>query len=1145
VIHFKRIKLSVFLAIVSLSLSTLYSYSRTPEAEEKSFYFPSVVLGPLDITPGKIEQRLTPLKSFLERQNKEFAYITKTNEVMFNLPFFSSFYYYVPLSVVKPLDLRVNLAKEESPHLSAEECLEESPNKIEYDLKELKVSSYYTNPRTEFYLEPVYFSYQSDLTTYISPKNRTYSPSCLGGLIPPTNQINAPKFYVLQTNLYARTENFNENNITLLPPFAPLDFSNNQGSFSAHIFKLNSETLSCFNSSNLVYLKKQTAFHRILALPSIKTSIPVFQTSPIKNVIRKPYFNEEAQASLSIEKVYLFPLINYKNLPSGADEIKCKVVNRLAPSLTPSSLKIRKTTFSKSISLELPFVPLSARLPHKKFENISLRPKETEDTSINYEALTHACALKLEKTPSLPHFFSTIPCSLTYKNEPPLVLKKEIPYSLSLEIPNVSPGFSKLLTPQVMTKLVPSKNSIDLTYSKNGDFFLPKLELPEKIQSSGELSLTAFTFPLIPGEGSNLEKPLVFATLNHWSPKQRAQVRNFFALTEKPQTFYSSKEGLTNSLYKEDRSLSLALANGKNFCYNQFYVSEFIPKLLGNEQPIRGDAKLDFSNLSNNILAALISFQTPFISSDSKKFSSVHEVIKVAYLEKSTVTDSAYFPQSICPISLPEIISHKIHPSKSSSILESLVATSPITNASKLIPKEGVFPKKEFLEAGLLTTTTEVKSYPPFLIPYSNAPADLALNSITIPETEVPFSLIQLFPFDTLFMPPIEFNELMVSLLDSKAISGFSFIREDASSINRNNRFLVHNLTELPSLEFLQTYSLSDDFKVDVHVVKKMEKEGYAFSLQLSPYNHDCLDPLPEHIYFILDRSSSIESHRFASFKASLVQALSHIDESATFNIITFDQTCEKLSAEDLKPTKSAIQFMRKSLDKVSQKWSSSFSALIAQIEAIQKQAEELGEPHTVIILSNGHFLKNVRFNRESLYKIFHNQTDNFSLCTAAVSDNNNMPMLELLSKLGRGEFLHSQTHAAFPRKLAVLVKKIQKPIASDISITLADPSQKITFAHNSKTAPLLYCSKPYIIYGQTEKLEDLRFIIQGKSGEKWLNIVKKVNLSKADKGKSIDKELFTKEALGHVLNFIFTNNQSELILAKDLISPFDIRWSL
>lgn len=359
-----------------------------------------------------------------------------------------------------------------------------------------------------------------------------------------------------------------------------------------------------------------------------------------------------------------------------------------------------------------------------------------------------------------------------------------------------------------------------------------------------------------------------------------------------------------------------------------------------------------------------------------------------------------------------------------------------------------------------------------------------------------------------------------------KDLSSLSFVVQEASSLNRQNRFIYKNLAELPSLEDLQTVNCSDDFKIDVQVLPKPDKTGYNFALQITPYDQSNLETLPQHVYFILDRSVSIEPHRFETFKQGLTQALNYLNCETSFNIVSFNEKCEKLHSSDLKPTKTSLHRIKRALNKLDQKGKASFRTLLSFIESLKKEALQTKEPYTVIILSNGHFLKNLRYHKDSLYTFFHTPRDNFSIFTAAISDDNNTPMLNLLAKLGRGEFLHSQIHTAFPRKLAVLMKRLQKPLAYDLSITKANPAQKITFYHNPQIAPLLFSDKSYYIYGTAETLEDLCIILQCRSPQKWFNIVKTISLKEASRGKSfLNKELTSKQELDHIINFIFNKD--------------------
>ena len=149
--------------------------------------------------------------------------------------------------------------------------------------------------------------------------------------------------------------------------------------------------------------------------------------------------------------------------------------------------------------------------------------------------------------------------------------------------------------------------------------------------------------------------------------------------------------------------------------------------------------------------------------------------------------------------------------------------------------------------------------------------------------------------------------------------------------------------------------------------------------------------------------------------------------------------------------------------------------------------------------------------------------------------------MLELLAKLGRGDFLYTPTHAAFPRKLATLTKRLQRPIAHSLCVHTALPNSALSFHHTQETAPLLFADKPYTLYGTATKLEDLNLMIQGK-GHHWINLAKPISLLTAERGKPhLDRELAARLALTHILTFLRTNDPQSLQNASSLLSPYDI----
>jgi hypothetical protein len=720
--------------------------------------------------------------------------------------------------------------------------------------------------------------------------------------------------------------------------------------------------------------------------------------------------------------------------------------------------------------------------------------------------------------------------------------KQTLSYISYLEVPRPFIQINNRQTSQPINRFQPKKSlhtTIAYTQSEPIIHFreTEKIYLPFKAKQ--------VTYNLVNLTSSELEKTPLLASLSLQNPPAHSKILSLKNENSKYPIYAFTKEAPKSSFTKKNQDIALTFSKLKLFEPSYFnftqsssiaFATVSLPSVGKNFTPVA---------FSKDRFEKLVKLYPQDNESYASKILTYHHAIISAFEETERIDKYTALNKSSSNLILPPKITHQISLPKSSLSLTNKVKTAIVQLDSKINHKETIFPEKQFIQTATLLCITEVLKSPEIVFAYTNLDALPVNLNINIEKATVSNSLICLNPFSISIASKIHTGEIDIRLKEIKEISEYAFIMGEAYSTNRNNRQVLHHIGDLPTLEDLQTYSLSDDFKIDAHVLPKPDRSGYAFSLQLSPYDHECIDPIPNHVYFILDRSSSIESHRFSSFKSGIVQALSQLHESASFNIFTFDQNYDKLCADDLRPSKSSIQYVKRNLDKVGQKWSSSFVTLLTLLEEIQKQAEKSDEPYTVIILSNGQFLKNLRFNKEALHKLFHQNNSNVSICTAAISDNNNTFMLDLLAKLGRGEFLYSQTHSAFPRKLAVLVKRLQRPLASDVCVSLATTNDKVTFSHFTQTAPLLFADKLYHIYGQTEKLQDLHVVIQGKSGNKWINIVKKIDLKKAEKNREISKELSSKEALAHIMNYIFTSDQSELTAAKALIAPFDIKWSL
>ena len=315
-----------------------------------------------------------------------------------------------------------------------------------------------------------------------------------------------------------------------------------------------------------------------------------------------------------------------------------------------------------------------------------------------------------------------------------------------------------------------------------------------------------------------------------------------------------------------------------------------------------------------------------------------------------------------------------------------------------------------------------------------------------------------------------------------------------------------------------------------------MDHQGFLFAINLKAETPPELDFSPHHIYFILDPSAP--TNEFEAFTKALLQTVSHLDDSVTYNVMLLNPTLSLLSEHDLYPSKASFNFLKRNLAKVKGESAVSFTLFEEALAKVSKKAAASSEIYTAILLSNGQFMKNLRSHRESLQHLIDYSAKNLALYTTAMTDKPNLPMLELLARLGRGDLIHSPTVTGFPRKFASFVQKLGKPIAYNLHLTKISPSSTVTFHHENRFSPMLYAGKPYTIYGSAGKLEDLTFILQGEAYGKWIHCTKKVSLKNASKGPSyLEEELATQKALLYITEFIETSDSSSLTEAKKLLA--------
>lgn len=198
-------------------------------------------------------------------------------------------------------------------------------------------------------------------------------------------------------------------------------------------------------------------------------------------------------------------------------------------------------------------------------------------------------------------------------------------------------------------------------------------------------------------------------------------------------------------------------------------------------------------------------------------------------------------------------------------------------------------------------------------------------------------------------------------------------------------------------------------------------------------------------------------------------------------------------------------------------------------------------EPFTVIYLSDGMNLKNPRYHRKDLANFVRRMPANLNIYASAISDKNNVEMLETVAELGKGELIYAKTHSAFARKFTKNVQTISKPIFFDLHLSAASPDALVNLTPQ-KTRPFYYGYKKSLFFVRPKAgLTNVDVLLQGRTlDNRYFNYRTTLYFDpSSDASKKTNQTYAKQKALGHFLRFLKTNSQEELSQAQKLLNTY------
>jgi hypothetical protein len=349
------------------------------------------------------------------------------------------------------------------------------------------------------------------------------------------------------------------------------------------------------------------------------------------------------------------------------------------------------------------------------------------------------------------------------------------------------------------------------------------------------------------------------------------------------------------------------------------------------------------------------------------------------------------------------------------------------------------------------------------------------------------------------------------------------------------------------ALPSLSTYGIpefnsvdwNDIFDVDIKTVAR-EEGGYLFSLTFLPKVDLSQHRLKQNYYFLIDRSNSIEKHRYQSFKRAVTRAIASLREGDHFNIIIIDSKLARLSETVVPYSKKNQRLAEEFLERQPHGHYGPATDIYTSMGKIIPPQVSDDEAHTAILISDGDSSLKPEKQRTLINAWLRANRGKVTLYTAAVGQDNNLSTLDLLSTVSRGSLLYSDTHTGFPRKLAKLVLTVRSPIAKEMSLSIipTDPSARLQIYPSSSRLPYLFSDHPYVLYGTAEKLTDFTLLLEGKNKGQLLAIKKAISFTKAKPGnRLLSKQWAAQQAHLFYEQYLQEGKPALLEEAKKLLS--------
>lgn len=337
----------------------------------------------------------------------------------------------------------------------------------------------------------------------------------------------------------------------------------------------------------------------------------------------------------------------------------------------------------------------------------------------------------------------------------------------------------------------------------------------------------------------------------------------------------------------------------------------------------------------------------------------------------------------------------------------------------------------------------------------------------------------------------------------------------------------------------------SSDFNVSVEFAPRPQGGGYLFRLVLTPKQEVAFKTIKHNVFFLIDRSHSIDKNRYAATKQAVYQALGLMREGDTFNLLVFDNKVSAFAPQSVPVTDHNIAVARAFLDQQTHGGLFATTDLYTSLGNIVPNDVGPKELNTAVLLSDGETYLSKDKQRQSIASWTAQNSGKVALYSLAVGKGNNLPLLDLLTSLNRGKLSYCASTNQIQDCLGQLLTSVRNPIGKDIvgSVVSVKEGNIVTLYPRQARLPNLYRDSPYVLFGCCSRMEDFFVFLQGRYYDRFLDIKQRVSFSEAKRVTTADleRQWAIQQAYELYDRYLQEGKANALTEARRILAPYGI----